>query len=233
MKKCFLTAFAITLVSLVGHATAGTVSIEALDLRSTGVFGHPDAVAGTINPGPGAPTDFTLTYNNLDIDGDSTANDSVTFTVNWLSLPDNDQRLFNQGADTGFGSLDNLVVSVTGVIGTTTDSGDVIVFDGFTGGAIGAGAGAGTDNIASATINGALASVNQPDNGAFRFGISAVDFAATPTVTFTGGTTAGGSVVARHYDLQFSSVTAAIPEPGSLALLSLVGGLFTVRRRRK
>ncbi|MEM1109494.1 MAG: PEP-CTERM sorting domain-containing protein [Planctomycetota bacterium] len=207
-------------------AQAATITVEALDLRSTGVFGSADFVAGTINAGPGAPTDITVTVNNLDLDGDTTANDSVTFTVVYTAGADN-QRLFNQGADTGFGNVTDLTVSVTGVTGTTTDLGQAIVFDGFTGAAAGAGSGGALDSTVD--INGTTIDLISASTGAFQFITAGTDFAPTATVLFDNSVNnAGGSIVARNFDLQFS----AIPEPGSFALLGL-GGLAMLARRRK
>ena len=45
-------------------SNAAVVTITALDLRSTGVFGHANATAGTINVGPGSPTSIAITYTN-------------------------------------------------------------------------------------------------------------------------------------------------------------------------
>jgi hypothetical protein len=133
----------------------------------------------------------------------------------------------NQGSDTGFGNLNGIEFSVVNVSGTTTDSGDAIVFDGFLGAALGAGGGVATTNTVD--INGTTASVTLPGGG-FSFSTDAVDFALTPTVTFDNSSRSAnsGTVVARHFDLQFST----IPEPSSLAVLGLLGGLVALRRRK-
>jgi len=221
---------------------ADIVTITALDVRGSGVFGHnPNVTAVTINGGApsgsatvGDPLDILMTYSNLDMDGDGTANDSVTFTLQATKFGTDGGalRAFNQGIDTGFGNLNDVQVEVVGVSGTTTDFGDMIVFDGFTGAAAGAGTGAGTDLDKNVEINGTLVSIFQADNGAFRFGVAAIDFAATSTVTFDNSGGPAGSIVARHYDLQFSTVPVAIPEPSALALIGMVGGLLALRRRK-
>ncbi|MEM9481386.1 MAG: PEP-CTERM sorting domain-containing protein [Verrucomicrobiota bacterium] len=213
---------------------AAVVTIAALDVRANGVFGHnPNVSAVTVNgvaPGPTVvadPINVQLTYSNLDLDGDSSANDSVTFTLTATKFgPDGGNlRIFNQGIDTGFGNLNDVVISVTSVSGTTTDSGDLIVFDGFTGAAAGFGGNGLLDS--SVEINGTTVSVNFTTTG-FQFSTQAIDFALTPTVQFDNSVQNGiGTIVARHYDLQFST----IPEP-SAALLGGLSFLALLRRRR-
>ncbi len=218
---------------LLAAATAAhgeTITIEALDIRGTGIFGHNANISGaTLNGGafPGTlaadPLDFSLTYGNLDLDGDSTPNDSVTFTLR--ASGGAGQRAWGQGIDTGFGSLNGVTVSMLSVSGETTDSGDTIVFDGFTGAAIGVGGNG--DLNRSAEINGMLASVISPDTGSFQFVIDALDFPVAPTVLFDSSGGDFGAVSARHYDLQFSTV----PEPASFVLMSLcLTGLVGVLR---
>lgn len=209
-------------------AMGATITIEALDLRGTGVFGHPDATA-TLNGGafPGTlaadPLNFEITYTNLDLDADGTPNDTVNFTV--TASGGNGQRAWGQGVDTGFGNLNDVTFSVTSVSGNATDSGYPIMFDGFTGGAIGVGGNG--DLNRTAEINGNPVAVMSPTTGAFQFIIDAVDFAPTPTVLYTNSGGDFGAVSARHHDLQFS----VVPEPTSAALLAL-GALGFVARRK-
>ncbi|MEM7314254.1 MAG: PEP-CTERM sorting domain-containing protein [Planctomycetota bacterium] len=230
IRKTVVSSFFLAALSLTA-ASHAQVTIEALDVRGTGIFGHDANVSGaTLNGGafPGTlaadPLDFELTYGNLDIDGDSTANDSVTFTLR--ASGGAGQRAWGQGIDTGFGSLNGVTLSMLSVSGTTTDSGNAIVFDGFTGAAIGVGGNG--DLNRTAEINGMLASVMSPSTGSFQFVIDALDFAPTPTVLFDNSGGDFGAVSARHYDLQFS----AVPEPASFAglLLGLIG-VFALRRR--
>ena len=215
-------------------AMGATITIEALDVRANGVFGHNPNVSGvTVNGNAPAgtvvadPINVELTYSNLDLDGDSTANDSVTFTLTATKTGSDggDLRIFNQGIDTGFGNLNDVEVSVTAVSGVTTDGGAAITFDGFTGAAAGAGASGAVDRTVE--INGTGVTLSTPGAGGFEFAVSAIDFALTPTVTFdnSGGTL--GSVVARHYDLQFS----AVPEPASALLLTLGATALIARRK--
>lgn len=225
MNKVLLSSLAIGGLAMCLPADAAVVTIEALDVRSTGVFGHDPNVVFTLDGGPGDPTGANITYSNLDLDGDASANDSVTFTIAFTSSTGN-QRLFNQGADTGFGNLTDLTVSVTGVSGTTTDLGHTIVFDGFTGANAASGSGAAIDRFVE--INGTLVTLSFPSTGGFQFQQNPIDFALTPTVLYdnSGGTI--GSLVARHHDLQFSTV---VPEPASALLLG-AGALLIARRRR-
>lgn len=237
MKKLSLLSIATAVVVCsAAISQAATVTIEALDVRGTGIFGHDPNISGaTINGGAfsGArttsdPLEVMLTYNNLDLDGDSTANDSVTFTLSYTGTL-NDPSAFNQGVDTGFNNLDGLLVGVTGVSGTTTDSGNEIVFDGFTGAA--AAAGFNGDINKTVDINGTTVSLMSGSTGSFQFIQAPLDF-GTPvaTVAFDNGEAngGGGTLLARHFDLQFSTV----PEPASFALFGLgVLGIVASRRR--
>ncbi|QDV62681.1 PEP-CTERM sorting domain-containing protein [Crateriforma conspicua] len=236
MKR--LTAFSLLLaLAAVGsQANAALVNITALDVRGTGVFGHdPNISAVTINDvAPSGttvadPLNIQLTYSNLDLDGDSTANDSVTFTLT-AAGGGGSQRAWGQGIDTGFGSLNNVTLSVSSVSGTTTDFGDTIVFDGFVG--ANAGLGGNGDFQRNVDINGTTVNLTTANTGAFEFVTRGIDFAPTSTVLFDNSGGTGGSIVARSYDLQFSTV-AAVPEPSSFALLGLCGGAAVWRRRRK
>jgi hypothetical protein len=234
MRKLFLLTFGIALIAMTGNLNAQVI-IEALDIHASGVFGHNANLGGSPTTGvtingaaidpsvavPADPLDITLTYGQLDLDADGTANDSVTFTVNVTGGTnaggDPFQRAFNQGIDTGFGNINTLTVAVINVTGTTTDSGSPIFFDGFTGAGAGAGTGAGNDLDRRVEINGEVVEISSPDTGAFQFVTMTVDFAEpTPTVLFdNSGGVAGagepgvGSIVARNYDLQFS-----LTEPG-------------------
>lgn len=224
--KC---AYTVVCASIAANmaSQAAVVTISALDLRGTGLFGHADA---TLTSGPGNtaadPLDWVISYANLDLDGDASANDTVNFTVR--ASGGTNQRAWGQGVDTGFGSLNGVTFSVVDVSGTTTDSGDSIVFDGFTGGAIGVG---GNGNLnRTAEINGATASVVSPTTGGFQFVIDAVDFAPTATILYDNSGGDFGAVSARHHDLQFSTV--AVPEPSSAVLLGLAGSMLAFRRRK-
>ena len=217
------------------------VIIDNLDVRVTGIFGHNDNVGDPgsqqstviINgnaPGSDAlaadPIDIMVTYSGLDLDLDGSANDTVNFTLTAAggtnAAGDPFQRIFGQGIDTGFGSLNDVTVSVTSVSGTTTDSGDTIVFDGFTGAEVGAGTGAGNALDRSVEVNGTTLTFDPatyPDANAFQFHKLGVDFASpVSSLLFdnSGGSagpgTAGvGSIVARSYDLQFSATDIVLP----------------------
>ncbi|WP_411845135.1 PEP-CTERM sorting domain-containing protein [Roseibacillus persicicus] len=208
-------------------AQAATITIDNLDLRSTGVFGHADA---TLVSGPGGstadPLDWVISYTNLDLDGDGSANDTVNFTVR-ASGGGASQRAWGQGIDTGFGNLNNVTISVVGLSGTTTDSGDAIVFDGFTEGTAGMGGnGVFTRNV---DINGTTVNL-ATTGGGFQFQTASASFAPTATILFDNSGGDGASIVARAYDLQFSTVP--VPEPSSVALLGLAGGFLAFRRRK-
>lgn len=255
MKKIFAATFGFVLLALTISVDADVVTIENLDVRGTGIFGVgiDDTVAGTyashvpntfgtvtLNGGaltaartPADPIDIAMTYSNLDLDGDASPNDAVTFTIRWTKIGTGGGPLvsFGQGIDTGFGNLNDLEVSVINVSGTTTDFGDIIAFDGFTG----AGAGAGILGAVnrSVEINGTNVVITTPGtSGGFEFGIGLVDFALAPTVTYDNSGGVGGSIVARTYDLQFSTVPAVIPEPSSLAIIGVGMVGLLVRRRR-
>ncbi len=228
MKKIIVT-FGIALIAMVGNLQ-GQVIIDFLDIRGTGVFGFGSELGNhqlnvtdaTLNGGafpgsartPADPIDVQLTYNNLDLDADESANDSVTFTIRWEKTGEEggDLASFGQGMDTGFGNLNDIQVSVLNVSGTTSDSGSTIYFDGFTGANLGAGSS--TDLDRTAEINGQTVTFVQSNLGGFAFFTDGVDFAgpaATLTIDNSGDTDADGlgdggvgSIVARSYDLQFS-----------------------------
>jgi hypothetical protein len=226
MKKL---AIVTALVVVASMAHAGIVNINALDLRSGGVFGHPDA---TLISGPGAVTsnqlDFVISYANLDLDDNGSANDTVNFTVRFNG-PAN-MRAWGQGIDCGYGNLNGVTTTVINVSGTTTDYGNPIVFDGFTGGAMGVGGNGDLDRTVD--INGITATVLSPTTGGFQYVIDAVDFgspAASVVYDNPGYTTTPfGSPSARHHDLQFS----AVPEPASLGLIASAAGVMLFMRRR-
>ena len=176
MKKTILLTFGIALMAMAMASNLNAqVIIENLDVRASGVFGHDMNIGGsptagvTINgvaPDASAivasdPLDITLTYGNLDLDADGSANDSVTFTINVTggtnAAGDPFQRAFNQGIGTGFGNLNDFTVTVTSVTGTTTDNGSPIFLDGFTGPGVGAGTGASSGPDHRAEINAQVA----------------------------------------------------------------------------
>lgn len=262
MNRCH-SAFAVAVVAagLAGPADAASVVIESLDVRGTGVFGigedepglyfnHETNVSGvTLNgaavPGaartPADPIDVQLTYSNLDLDGDSTANDAVTFTMRWMKVDFDGDGLdggflasWGQGIDTGFGNLNDLELSIIDVSGTTTDSGTAILFDGFIGANLGSGGNPiGVDRTAE--VNGTTITFAEPTTGQFEFYQDGLDFAPTPTVTFDNssdtdfdglGDGGAGSIVARSYDLQFSTesvggLSADFNQDGTVDLLDL------------
>ena len=84
-------------------------------------------------------------------------------------------------------------------------------------------------------VNGTTVDLLSASTGSFQFVVEPIDFTAVATIGFDnqgvadGATAASGTLVARHFDLQFS----AVPEPGATLLAAL--GLATcgsVRRRK-
>lgn len=245
MQRVLIGAVAFALLSIPSFSSADivvvdgdTAIIETLGFNTNGVaFDGPNQAnsSGQLINGvaygsgnvAGTTHDNTITYSGLDLDTDGTP-DSVTFTLS-ISNP-GPGLLFNQGFHTNWGTIDGMTATVTNVSGTTSD-GSSIVFDGFTGAALGAGEG--TGNIdRTATLNGLSYALSGANSGVFEFVQQYEDFAPTSSlaVTASGGTV--GTLVLRNVDLQFSGVPAVVPEPSSLALLGLFGGLVAVRRRK-
>ena len=238
LRKTSLIVTAI--IVLVASTTINAqVIIDNLDVRVNGIFGHNDNVGDPgsqtimLNGGPAGtdgtamlfdPIIYEITYANVDVEGDGTANDTIDFTLmaeGGTAGINGVQRIFGQGIDTGFGALNNVTVTISDVSGTTTDSGMNIVFDGFWGAEVGAGTGAGSALDRSVEINGttvAFDPLDYPDTGAFQFAKLGVDFASLQqSVLFdNSGGAAGpgepgvGSLVARTYDLQFSATDTPI-----------------------
>jgi len=221
---------------------AAVVAINDLNVTDASVF-VPASTGGSVSSftPPAAtnadPLDVAVTYGMIDLDGDGTANDSVSFTLRFAGGGAS-QRIFNQGVDTGFGSLNGVTVSMLNVTGTTTDLGDTIVFDGFTGANVGMGSGAA--NNQDVDINGTTVSLTTAGGG-FQFNQDGLDFGPIASVLFDNSQGSGGSIVARSYDLQFSTTTTVeppmppmnqIPEPSRALLLSMAGVLVVFRRRR-
>ncbi|MDP4721339.1 MAG: PEP-CTERM sorting domain-containing protein [Akkermansiaceae bacterium] len=232
-------------VALSVVANGAVITLDNLDIRSGGVFGHDAGVgtpaaqqggSGTVQVNGAAPTnantaanplDIVVTYSGLNLDGDASANDVVTFT---LRLAGTGARTMNQGVDAGFGALNGLTLSMLSVSGTTTDLGDTIVFDGFT--QLTVAKGSSTANTGTVDVTGFGESAQGASlvttGGVFQFVQDAVDFAGpVSSVSFSNTVSDGGTMVARSYDLQFSTV----PEP-SVALLGALGMLGLFRRRR-
>ncbi|MGC6424517.1 MAG: hypothetical protein ACON4O_05970 [Lentimonas sp.] len=195
-------------------ATAAEVTIQNLDIRGTGVFGHDENAVLNDSKVELDETDveapyslyWNITYSNLDLDGDGSANDTVTFQLNATS--DNAAlRGWGQGLDTGFGSLTDITMSVSNVSGTTTDSGGIIVFDGFTGGIIAGGSGTGdTDRFAD--VNGETLYLFGDNGGVWQFVQDGywLSFDPVQELVYNNGGGTAGSLVARAHTLQFSVI---------------------------
>ena len=119
-----------------------------------------------------------------------------------------------------------MTLSVSSVSGTTTDSEQFIVFDGFTAANAGAGGNAGGIKR-TVEINGEFVEFDFLDTGAFQFSTAGIEFdEPVPTVLFNNsggfdgpGTAGVGSIVARNYDLQFST-----SETQDLGAVTVPGG---------
>lgn len=172
----------------------------------------------------GHPIDVTLTYNNLALDNDGVFDDSVTFNINVTSPGPG--LLFDQGFHNNWGTVQDMVFSITSVSGVTTGGRD-IVFDGFKGASLAGGDPEGNIDR-TADVNGLNYNLQGNNSGSWEFVQQVQDFALAPTLELTNSAGTSGTFVLRHMDLQFSSV----PEPSSLALFGMVAGLLTFRRRR-
>lgn len=209
-------------------ATAVPVEVT-VSPRGTGIFNATVdnvLINGAAAPGTvvADPVVFTFDVLDLDLDGDGSANDVASVTLTFAG-GGSAQRAWPQGVDTGFGNLNNVTATMS-VTGSTTDLGNAIVFDGFTGGDIGVGGNG--DLNRSAEINGTLVTVLSPSTGTFQFIEDGVDFAPTPSVTFTNSGGDFGAVSARNVSFQLNTV---IPEPTTLGLAGFAS-LAMLRRRR-
>lgn len=243
MNNSFLSAIAAVLMLVSGsHADLAqvdgdTVIIETLGFNTNGVaFDSPNETNafgemynGAVPTGgnvAGHPIDVSLSYGNMSLDNDGIADDTVTFNLN-ITSPNGPGLLFGQGFHTNWGTIEGMVVSVTSVSGTTT-GGRSIVFDGFTGAAVGAGNDVGNIDR-SVDLNGSISyALSGANSGVFEFVQQSQDFAPVAALNFTNSGGTSGTFVARNFDMQFS----AVPEPSSLALVGLFGVVIGLRRRK-
>tara|TARA_R110002049_G_scaffold2750_1_gene21306 strand:- start:1683 stop:2414 length:732 start_codon:yes stop_codon:yes gene_type:complete len=243
MPKMILTFAAMVAgtLSLASSIQGAVVTLAGVETRSGGPFGNPDVTSSMPASHGGIPSvTWSLTASNQILDSDAAADDSFTFDFTATTTNANGVSIWGQGINnsngagnnTSFGNAEGITFTVSNIVGTTT-AGDAIVFDGFTR-AVAASGGSGEIDR-TIDINGTTATILSASTGAFQFVQAGIDLAPTPTVVFDnqGFTTAGsGSMVARSFDFQFSSVAVAIPEPSSLALLSVGAIGFVTRRRR-
>ncbi|MEM6884323.1 MAG: PEP-CTERM sorting domain-containing protein [Verrucomicrobiota bacterium] len=249
MKLTKVLSLIVALVAMNVTASAAVVVIQSLDIRSGGVFGHDgtlgtpalqqggnglvliDGAAPTNANTTAGPLDVTIQYGGLDLDGDTTANDTVTFVLRYTSA--GTVTAMNQGMHVGFGNLDGLNLSLLSVSGTTTDLGDTIVFDGFTEATVAkgfTGLATGSVDVTGFGESAQNAVVNTTNTGSFEFIQTAVTFAGpVSSVAFSNTVSSGGSMVLRNIDAQFSTV----PEPSTFALIMAALAGFAFLRRRK
>lgn len=247
MKSVLKFLLAASLVAaLSASANAGTIT--SIGWNTSGVaFGTPSngtVVSSLLNGAafPGANSagqnqDVTLTMSGLDIDNDGTANDTVTFNVNY-DTSGTPGLLFNQGFHTNWGTLDGMVLTVDGVSGTATDSGLPIQFDGFCSVNIGAGAGADVNTNVDMTTSAGTTTVNLMgtwDGVNYNFPqVNTIFASPEPMVSFSnsdpdaGGTGTNSTLVVRTLGFAFS-----VPEPSALTLVfGMLCGLVAVARRK-
>ena len=219
------------------QAQADIITLTDLNARtggSGGISGLGNVSFDEVNTLDGSttvtadPLNIIYTVTGVDIDGDATANDSFTFTLQ--ATGGTNQRIWGQGIDSGFGSLNGITFSVTSVTGTATDSGFGIQFDGFTGVGVGLGGNGDFQRNVDAIHNGTTNTFNLTtlDTGGFEFIQDSVDFAVASTLLLDNSGGTGGSIVGRTYDLQFST----IPEPSTFSLFALAGAILALRRRK-
>ena len=242
--KPFLSAAAVLAVaSLATLAQADVVNLDTINTRTGGPFAGADITATNMAATTvGEPLTFNFTVSNQVLDsnlGDAAADDSFTFDLIATGVGGTSgtgAAVWGQGTNNAnaggtsntFSSLAGVTWSVANVVGTTSQ-GQNVVFDGFTGHAIGVG---GTGEISrSIDVNGTSSSAaGGTAGGEFVFLQDAIDFAPTATIALTNQGGTAGSLSTRHLDLQFSTV--AVPEPSSIALLGFAAlGLVTRRRR--
>jgi hypothetical protein len=222
-------------------AQAGIVNLDFITITQSNINGVGGDVTGTTGASHGSVPSQTWTANvaNQDLDGDGTA-DPFSFTVTATASSANGVSIWGQGVNTSNGGGTNTSfgigtgnsITLTGALvgAPTTSLGETISFDGYTGGGIGLGHG--QAQTASIDINGTTSTVSTPGGG-FVFSQGQVDFAPTASVVFDNEVKTGGSTSVRTFDVQFSSApVVTVPEPTSLALIGLAGGLMAVRRRK-
>ncbi len=240
MKKV-LAAFAVALVAMSGSANADVVNFDFITITASNINGAGGNISGTTGAAHGLmPGMWTVNVTGTDFDADA-VDDDFSFTVTATASSANGTSIWGQGVNTSNGGGTNTSfgigagnsITLTGALvgAPTTSTGEIISFDGFDGGGIGLGHG--QAQTASIDINGTTVTA-ETTGGGFQFDQPTVDFAPTSSVVFDNEVKTGGSTSVRTFDVQFSSApdTSAIPEPSSLALFGLAGGLIAVRRRK-
>ncbi|QEG21539.1 PEP-CTERM sorting domain-containing protein [Mariniblastus fucicola] len=250
MKQFFLTAVAVALGLVAQTAQADlVVTADNLDLRATVISGGANQAPnfGSIDFAPGftpaqnnsESEDIVLRWSDLDlVGGTATGSDFIDFTFNVTVSSGAGNINFNgQGLRPNtWQPGETLTLSF---VSATASAAGTVVFDGFTDAGFGTSGNASTadGSSATATVNGVSITNTMDGTGAYQYkNQDAGGFAASNSVVWNlvSEVDAGGGPIAESWtrNVDFGMTFTSVPEPSSLALIGLVGGMIALRRRR-
>lgn len=247
MKTTFTAILVGCMCAGIQTATADIIgNFDGLDfdtpsLPGNGQFDAPGTISADVSALYGGTTgSIVFNLSGLDITGDSTANDSASFTINVSAVGGNLADTGNTGLQIGItGNGASGLSDPSELLTFSFDSGSVTLGDPGIGGAVnfigfrnialnGFGDGEILTLSGGTDIDGSFTGSDQsPFNSTDVFGN-----VSSFTVNAGNGTDNFG-IERLGARIQFLGTSAAVPEPSSLAMLSAIGVGFIIRRRRQ